>query len=317
MDYGTRLADINSQIGKAQGNYNTVNKQAGGAYNKFNDALGSVQSYGDIYGQARDKAYGELGVNEARDANINARNAVDQLNTTIRRLPESIRQQFGGTGLNEAQRQRAMQSQYSDLYNNYNMLSDNYSKTSSEYQSLLNQAMAQTSEVAGVSNDNQWRNVGALQNAWGTLLGQSNEAYNRILSNRGHLNDVYKQKMTDENAASTLAFERWKVEQELARARESEQAQLGLDKYLANQASAQAQAQAQLQQQLMDRQNRASYNAYRTGKENKIQSQFEKDNSFWNNAFNYFNSDYGNSIVNKSSRARDNILSYDQFIGAR
>lgn len=233
MDYGTRLADINSQIGQAQSNYNTVNDQAGGAYNQFNDALGNVKSYGDIYGQARDKAYGEFGVNDARDANLNARNAVDQMNTTINRLPESIRQQYGGTGLTEAQRQRAMQSQYSDLYNTYNMLNTNYQNTSSEYQNLLNQAMAQTSEVAGMSNDNQWRNVGALQNAWSTLLGQSNEAYNRILNNRGQLNDVYGQKMADEQTAAELAFNRWKVEQENARAAADRNATLSLQKYLA------------------------------------------------------------------------------------
>ena len=233
MDYGTRIADVNNQIGQAQSNYNSVNQQAGGAYNQFNNALGNVQSYGDIYGQARNKAYGELGVNDARDANLNARNAVDQVNTTIRKLPESIRQQYGGTGLNEAQRQRAMQSQYSDLANTYGMLNDNYQRTSSEYQSLLNQAMAQTSEVAGMSNDNQWRNVGALQNAWSALLGQSNEAYNRILNNRSQLNDVYGQKMTDEQAADELAFNRWKVNQEIARQRESDNARLSLDKYLA------------------------------------------------------------------------------------
>lgn len=323
MDYGTRIADINKQIGQAQSNYNTVNQQASGAYNKFNDALGNVKSYGDIYSQARDKAYSELGVNDARDAYINARNAVDQVNTTINKLPESIRQQYGGTGLTEAQRQRAMQSQFSDMTNTYNMLNTNYLNTSADYQSLLKQAMAQISEVAGMTNDNQWRNVGALQNAWATLLGQSNEAYNRILNNRSQLNDVYGQKMTDENAAATLAFQRWAKEQDLARARESENAQLNLQRYLANQATAQAQAQAKLQQQLIDRQNRAAYNAYRSAEESRINNQFKKDNS---NLWNYFWSpvvkafggeDYGTSILNKASNARNSILSYDQFIGAR
>ena len=235
MDYGTRIADINSQIGKAQGNYNTVNKQAGGAYNQFNDALGNVKSYGDIYGQARDKAYGEFGVNDARDANLNARNAVDQMNTTINKLPESIRQQYGGTGLTEAQRQRAMQSQYSDMANTYNMLNTNYQYTSADYQDMVNRAMAEVANVAGGNYASQQDRIGALQSAWGTLLGQSNEAYNRILNNRGQLNDVYGQKMADQQARDELEFNRWKVNQELARQRESDNAQLSLQRYLSDQ----------------------------------------------------------------------------------
>lgn len=235
MDYGTRLADINKQIGQAQSNYNTVNKQAGGAYDQFNTALNNAQNYGDIYSQARNQYMNTDEINAAKAANVNARDAVDQVNTTINKLPESIRQQYGGTGLTEAQRQRAMQSQFSDMANTYNMLNTNYQNTSADYQDLVNRAMAEVSQVAGGNYASQQDRIGALQSAWATLLGQSNEAYNRILNNRGLLNDVYGQKMTDENAAATLAFQRWAKEQDLARARESENAQLNLQRYLADQ----------------------------------------------------------------------------------
>lgn len=233
MDYGTRLADINSQIGQAQSNYNTVNQQAGGAYNQFNDALGNAKNYGDIYSQARNQYMNTDEINAAKAANVNARNAVDQVNTTINKLPESIRQQYGGTGLTEAQRQRATQSQYSDMANTYNMLNTNYQNTSADYQDMVNRAMSEVSQVAGGNYASQQDRIGALQSAWGTLLGQSNEAYNRILNNRGQLNDVYGQKMSDEQDRAELEFNRWKVNQELARQRESDNAQLSLQKYLA------------------------------------------------------------------------------------
>lgn len=317
MDYQARINDYNAQIGQAQGNYDTVNQQAGGAYNQFNTALGNAQNYGDIYSQARNQYMNTDEMNAARDASNNARNAVDQVNTTINKLPESIRQQYGGTGLTEAQRQRALSTQYQDMSNTYNMLNTNYGNARQDYSDLVNRAMAEVANVAGGNYQSQQDRLGALQSTWGTLLGQSNEAYNRILQNRGLLGDVYGQKQQSEQAEARLAFDRWAKQQDLQRAREAEQAQLGLQRYLANQAQAQADAQAKLQQQMLEKQNRARYNAYRTEQNNSINSQFQKDNSLWNNALNIFNSGYGDSIVNKASNARSGILSYDQFIGAK
>lgn len=232
MDYGSRLGTINKQIGQSQSNYNTVNKQAGGAYNQFNNALNNAQNYGDIYSQARSQYMDTDEMNAAKSASVNARNAVDQVNTTINKLPESISQQYGGTSLTEAQRQRALQTQHSNLANTYNMLNTNYQNTSADYQDMANRAMSEVQNVAGGNYQSQQDKLGALQGAWGTLLGQSNEAYNRILNNRSQLNDVYAQKLNDQQAAATLAHQRWAKNQDLAISREQTNAKTNLQKYL-------------------------------------------------------------------------------------
>lgn len=232
MDYGSRLGTINKQITGASADYNKVNNQANNAYNNFNTNLNNAKNYGDIYSQARDQYMNTDEINAAKSASTNARNAVDQVNTTINKLPESISQQYGGTGLTEAQRQRALQTQHSNLANTYNMLNTNYQNASADYNDLANRAMSEVSQVAGGNYASQQDRIGALQSAWGTLLGQSNEAYNRILNNRSQLNDVYAQKLNDQQAAATLAYQRWAKNQDLAISREQTNAQTNLQKYL-------------------------------------------------------------------------------------
>lgn len=232
MDFGQRISDAQGNVNTSKNTYNEYAKQAQQAGGKFDDAFDSRQNYGDIYGQARDQYYNTDEINAARDTYQTARGAVDQLNTTITKLPESIRQQYGGTGLTEAQRQRALGDQYSQNANTYNMLNTNYSNASADYNDLAARAMQEVQNVAGGNYQSQEDAINSLQNAWNTLLGQRNTAYSQNQTDRGLLGEQYGARDQYNLSQQQLELERWKEQQANARAAADRASQMDLQKYL-------------------------------------------------------------------------------------
>ncbi|ATW62239.1 hypothetical protein CQ476_38 [TM7 phage DolZOral124_53_65] len=233
MDFGKRIASAQDAAKDSKWAYNDYSKKANRAGEKFDTAFDDRQGYGDIYQQARDRYYNSDEVNAARDTYQQARAAVDQLNTTIDKLPESIRQQYGGTGLTEAQRQRALSDQYSQNANTYNMLNTNYKNASADYNDLANRAMQEVFNVAGGNYKSQEDALNTLQSAWNTLLGQRNTAYGQNQTDRGLLAEQYGARDKWQLAQDQMALERWKQQQANARAAADRAAQMNLQKYLA------------------------------------------------------------------------------------
>lgn len=234
MDFNNRISNAKNTANSSYQTYNEYKQQADAAGNKFNQQFDQRQNYGDIYDAARGKYYNTDEINAARDQYQTARDAVDQLNATISRLPESIRQQYGGTGLTEAQRQRALQSQYSANNNTYNMLNTNYQNAMQDYNDLANRAMQEVQNVASGNYQSQEDALNSLQNAWNTLLSQRNTAYQQNQTDRGLLADQYGARDNWQLAQDQMALERWKEEQANARAAADRASQLNLQKYLAN-----------------------------------------------------------------------------------
>ncbi len=232
MDFDGRISSAQNQANSSMNTYNQYAQQAGQAGTKFNDAFDNRQNYGDIYQQARDQYYNTDEINAARDTYQNARSAVDQLNTTINKMPESIRQQYGGTGLTEAQRQRALSDQYQQNANTYNMLNTNYSNASADYNDLAARAMQEVQNVAGGNYQSQEDALNSLQNAWQVLLGQRNTAYSQNQTDRGLVADQYSARDTYQLAQDQMALTRWQEQQANARAAADRQSQLDLQNYL-------------------------------------------------------------------------------------
>lgn len=232
MDFGQRISEAQGNVNTSKKTYNDYAKQANQAGGKFDDAFDNRQGYGDIYGEARDQYYNTDEINAARDTYQTARGAVDQLNTTITKLPESIRQQYGGTGLTEAQRQRALGDQYSQNANTYNMLNTNYSNASADYNDLANRAMQEVMNVAGGNYQSQEDALNSLQGVWNTLLGQRNTAYSQNQTDRGLLGEQYGARDSWQLAQDQLELERWKEQQANARAAADRASQMDLQKYL-------------------------------------------------------------------------------------
>ena len=318
MDYGTRIADATNTKNASYGSYNEFAGQANQAYDKYNQQFDQRQGYGDIYDAARQKYMNTDEINNARSAYQNSRDAVNLINTTINKLPESIRQQYGGTGLTEAQRARAMAYQQDKLANTYNYANQSYQDSSRNYQDLVNRAMSDVQNEAGMKYKSQEDALSALQSNWGTLLGQRNTAYNQYQQDLAALAGVNSERDKAEQIREQMALERW-IEQQ---ANDRAQKQLNLQSYLANMEAEQNKAALSLQSQLADKQSRAGYNAYVRKANAAADDQFEKDNNIWNwigaaiNPFDKYTTanQYSRDILNKSNKAR-NVMTYDQWAG--
>lgn len=233
MDFGQRIQDAQKASNTSMNSYNQYAQQAGQANTKYNQAFDSRQNYGDIYQQARDQYMNTDEINAARGTYQGAREAVDQMNTTINKLPESIRQQYGGTGLTEAQRSRAMGDQYSQMANTQNYLNTNYANASADYNDLANRSIQEVMNVAGGNYQSQEDALGALQSAWATLLGQQNTAYSQNQTDRGLLGEQYGARDAWNLSQQQMELERWKEQQANARAAADSANAMNLQKYLA------------------------------------------------------------------------------------
>lgn len=218
MDFEGRISSAQGVKDASYNTYQNYENQANTAKTDWDTAMDSRQNYGDIYSSARDQYMNTDEINAARGVYQNARGAVDQLNTTINKLPESIRQQFGGTGMTEAQRQRALQDQYSANSNTYNMLNTNYQNASADYNDLANRAMQEVQNVAGGNYQSQQDRIGALQDAWNSLLGRASSAYGQYQGDISSLQGIYGEKTQYQMAQEQMALDRWKEEQTNARA---------------------------------------------------------------------------------------------------
>lgn len=232
MDFGQRISDAQGSANASKNTYNQYAKEAGAAGTKYNQAFDDRQGYGDIYAAARDQYMNTDEINAARGTYQGAREAVDQINTTINKLPESIRQQYGGTGLTEAQRARAMGDQQASMANTYNMLNTNYQNASADYNDLANRALQEVFNVAGGNYQSQEDALNSLQAAWSTLLNQRNTAYSQNQTDRGMVADAYGARDSWQLAQDQMALERWKEEQANARAAADRASQMNLQKYL-------------------------------------------------------------------------------------
>lgn len=234
MDFNNRISNAQNTANSSYQSYNKYEQQANDAYNKYNNQLDQWKGYSDFYDAAKDKYGNTDEINQARGQYQTARDAVNQLNTTISRLPESIRQQYGGTGMTEAQRQRALQTQYSNNTNTYNMLNSNYQSALQDYNDLADRAFQETQLNANGAYQAQVNLLNMLGDRWSELLNQRNTTYQQNQTDRGLLADQYGARDDWQLAQDQMALERWKEEQANARAAADRASQLNLQKYLAN-----------------------------------------------------------------------------------
>ena len=255
MDFGQRINEARNTQDASLNTYNNYQRQADDAQGKLSGHLDRHKAFRDIYNEARGQFMNTGEINDARKTYNEARDAVDRIGSTINNLPASITQQFGGTGLNEAQRQRAMQHQLQELNPTMDHVTSNFNNASETYNNLLGRAMQEAQFAATGRSQDQQNITSNLQNLFGTLLGQSNAAYSRYQGDRdataaqyGARDDWnYKQQALEFErwkANQSMALERWKEQQANARAAADRSANIGLQKYLGslqstNQASSQ------------------------------------------------------------------------------
>ena len=212
-DFPNRINEAKRAVERSYNTYNKYEGDAAQAKQNLDVNMGQTKDYSTLYDEARAKYGNTDEIQRAFNSLKNARGVVDELNTTISKMPESIRQQYSGTGMTEAQRQRALGAQMNAQQPILQNATTTYQNASSDYNSLIERALREAQQVAGGNMSYQTNTTNNLMNIWSTLLGQRNTAYNENLQDRGLLANQYGAKDKWDLAQQQDALDRWKEQQ--------------------------------------------------------------------------------------------------------
>lgn len=218
-DFPNRINEAKRAVERSYNTYNKYEGDAAQAKQNLDANMGQTKDYSTLYDEARAKYGNTDEIQRAFNSLKNARGVVDELNTTISKMPESIRQQYSGTGMTEAQRQRALGAQMNAQQPILQNATTTYQNASNDYNSLIERALREAQQVAGGNMSYQTNTTNNLMNIWSTLLGQRNTAYNENLQDRGLLANQYGAKDKWDLAQQQDALDRWKAQQENYRAK--------------------------------------------------------------------------------------------------
>jgi len=212
-DFPNRVNEAKRAVERSYNTYNKYEGDAAQAKQNLDANMGQTKDYSTLYDEARAKYGNTDEIQRAFNSLKNARGVVDELNTTISKMPESIRQQYSGTGMTEAQRQRALGAQMNAQQPILQNATTTYQNASNDYNSLIERALREAQQVAGGNMSYQTNTTNNLMNIWSTLLGQRNTAYNENLQDRGLLANQYGAKDQWDLAQQKDALDRWKEQQ--------------------------------------------------------------------------------------------------------
>lgn len=213
-DFPNRINEAKRAVERSYNTYNKYEGDAAQAKQNLDANMGQIKDYSTLYDEALAKYGNTDEIQRAFNSLKNARGVVDELNTTISKMPESIRQQYSGTGMTEAQRQRALGAQMNAQQPILQNATTTYQNASNDYNSLIERALREAQQVAGGNMSYQTNTTNNLMNIWSTLLGQRNTAYNENLQDRGLLANQYGDKDKWDLAQQQDALDRWKEQQQ-------------------------------------------------------------------------------------------------------
>lgn len=297
MDFGTRINEARNQANTSMNTYNEYAKQAQAKQGEFDTALNNYGNtkYGDRLDSATNKYLNTEDMQKSRNTYQQARAAVDSLNATMNQLPDTITGAFRSNGLmmNDAQRNRALQSSYNNYNRALNNASNTYNTASEMYDKDRDVGLRLALQQAQGEDAAEWNRVGALQQAWNSLLNQRNTAYSQNIQDRGLLANQYGARDDWELKQQQMALERWKEQQANARAAADRNAQFGLQKYLMDRQDASSQKNRDFQNALAKEQRRAGLIADANASQNRARQAM---NSLPRYHSGNFLKDYGASI---------------------
>ena len=170
MDFQTRIADANLHRDQTKGSYDAAKQQTQQSMTDYNKMFDQSPQFQTIYDQTKAKYTDSAEIQQMKSTWETAKSQVDSTRTMIDKLPESIGQQFGGTGLTQAQRDKARQQQLGNLSKQFQQYDANYQVSFSNYDQTVAKAFETSMDVANKQYDDYWDVVRGRYNEWQTRI---------------------------------------------------------------------------------------------------------------------------------------------------
>lgn len=175
MDFQTRIADANLHRDQTKGSYDAAKQQTQQSMTDYNKMFDQSPQFQTIYDQTKAKYTDSAEIQQMKSTWETAKSQVDSTRTMIDKLPESIGQQFGGTGLTQAQRDKARQQQLGNLSKQFQQYDANYQVSFANYDDTVEKAFNTSLDVANKEYDSYWDGVRAKYSEWQTRLSSENQ----------------------------------------------------------------------------------------------------------------------------------------------
>lgn len=170
MDYQQRIAAATQYRDQTKASYDAAQQQTGQAQSAYDTAMTTAPTYQTIYEQAKQQNTDTQEIADKKNSYLQAKEVTDNTKSMIDKLPQSITQQFGGTGLTQAQRDMAKQQQLNDLTKQFTQYDANYQVKFADYNATVDQAFNTSLDVANKNYDSYWDGVRMKFNDWQTAI---------------------------------------------------------------------------------------------------------------------------------------------------
>lgn len=203
MDFQQRIAEATRYRDQTKGSYDAAKKQTGKAQSAYDTAFSTAPKYQTVYEKAKQQSINTQEISDMENSWKQAKENTDMLKTMVDKLPESITQQFGGTGLTQAQRDMAKQKQYSDLNKQFTQYNADYEVKFNDYNATVDKAFDTALDVANKDYDSYWDGVRRKFTDWQTSIKNQEKWEKMYYTSQSQLSDVQ------------IAYDSWKMDQQI------------------------------------------------------------------------------------------------------
>jgi hypothetical protein len=175
MDFQQRIAEATAYRDQTKGAYDQAKEQTGQAQSAYDTAFTTAPTYQTVYEQNKQSLTNTQEIADMNNSWKQAKESTDTIKGMIDKLPGSITQQFGGTGLTQAQRDMAKSKQLSDLSKQFTQYNADYQMKFTDYNQTVDKAFNSALDVANKSYDSYWDGVRMKYTDWQTSIKNQDE----------------------------------------------------------------------------------------------------------------------------------------------
>ena len=179
MDFERRIQEAQRHADETKGAYERAQRETGQAMDNYNQSITTAPNFQTYYEKYKQQYQNTAEIRAAKSTWQNTKEAADALRTRIDKLSESINQQFGGTFLTAAQRERAKQQQNQELSSQFTQYNAAYQTQFADYNKKVEDAFNTSMDVANKDYDRYWKVVRKKFDIWKAAI-KNEEQWNKM-----------------------------------------------------------------------------------------------------------------------------------------
>lgn len=179
MDFERRIQEAQQHVDQTRGAYERAQRETSQAMDNYNQSITTAPNFQTYYEKYKQQYQDTAEIRAAKSTWQNTKEAVDALRTRIDKLSESINQQFGGTFLTAAQRERAKQQQNQELSSQFTQYNAAYQTQFADYSKKVEDAFNTSMDVANKDYDRYWKVVRKKFDIWKAAI-KNEEQWNKM-----------------------------------------------------------------------------------------------------------------------------------------